>query len=497
MATRRRSGSNPQSRELYQLLLFPQRAEFLEQHRFDAYRVHLEHWRELSLEFRRAFEAVYVRQSASILLVHGQQGTGKTLFARKLEEDFAKTEDGTISDVQENLWAVLAGGNPVIRATAERAATTTALRRVAPSSGWLAEQRAFARQDKHTMRVFVVDDVHRDGFLREWAELSQGEYMRLKADGHYATVLESVAQRLVEDCRGDFQRSLFVLLSNNTALLETLHQELERWHVGLSRVLELPLPEPALKEKIVRTNTNRLNRRSYWYCLDRGGPSEKQQAYQTLQSEGGFLDVFNAIDRALGSGSSSRPGRPANKNLLTLVTLGTDPLTVQSYISDLELGPDDEDLGEHVAAWLFRQQWASALSTDDDAYARRAELFESEFTLRWVTLGMKALWWLIHAPPADPVCDRLVEFMRMSPRIGDSQPHKDRAAQAFGQLDAEVGALLEDHTFAGFDQRFREAGRSRSTNYEAALAQRFGQQLSRGLVVLPSLRPDVILELVM
>lgn len=33
--------------ELYQLLLFPQRAEFLDQTRFDRYEVHLEHWRKL------------------------------------------------------------------------------------------------------------------------------------------------------------------------------------------------------------------------------------------------------------------------------------------------------------------------------------------------------------------------------------------------------------------------------------------------------------------
>jgi hypothetical protein len=28
------------------------------------------------------------------------------------------------------------------------------------------------------------------------------------------------------------------------------------------------MPRPELKEEIVRTNTNRLNRVSWWYCLD-------------------------------------------------------------------------------------------------------------------------------------------------------------------------------------------------------------------------------------
>ncbi|HLT37948.1 MAG TPA: hypothetical protein VK034_16800, partial [Enhygromyxa sp.] len=49
----RRPSGSPEVRELYQqLLLFPERAEYLEQTRFDGYRVHLEHWRDLSIEFR-------------------------------------------------------------------------------------------------------------------------------------------------------------------------------------------------------------------------------------------------------------------------------------------------------------------------------------------------------------------------------------------------------------------------------------------------------------
>ncbi|MFV8753343.1 hypothetical protein ACNOYE_22570 [Nannocystaceae bacterium ST9] len=483
----------PQS-GLYQLLLFPQRAEFLDQTRFDRYEVHLEHWRDLSREFKAAFEAVHTRGDACILLVQGQQGTGKTLFARRVEDDFKKVGGGKVDDERQNLWITLAGGESKDREIGERAAQTTAMRRVVAQEGWLADQRKFARENQQAIRVFLIDDVHKDVFLREWADLSQGDYLRLKADGKDDIALASVAQRLVEDCRGDFQRSLFVLLSNDGALLARLHLELERWHAGLSRPLQLPVPEPDLKEQIVRTNTNRLNRQSYWYCLDRGGPDEKRRAYETLKGGDGFLDAFRAIDRALGAGATSnRPGRPANKNLLTLVTLGSDPLTVRSFIDDRDLRPDEDIARRHVGTWLFRQQWASALSTNDAEFARRAELLESEFTLHWVTLDMKAVWWLSTAPEGDPTCAHLVEMIRMSPSIGDDHAVKKDTQRSMDLVDAEVEALADEEERASFESRFRAAGQGRSREYEKVLARRFGMELSHGLLVLKSVKPDLIL----
>ena len=261
--SRRTGGLPPQVDDGYQLLLFPERAEYLDQARFERYQIHLEHWSELSTEFRRAFEAVYVRGSARILLVHGEQGTGKTLFAGRVEHDFQHVKTKKVEDEQQNLWIVLAGGDGRDRAVSEKAARTTELRRIGAQSGWLKGARDFAKANESEMRVFLIDDVHKDVFIREWAELAPGEYTRFKHEGAVATVLESVAQRLVEDCRGDFQRSLFVLLSNDRHVLEVLHEQLDRSHQGLAHILSLPLPEPALKEKIVRTNTNRLNRWSY------------------------------------------------------------------------------------------------------------------------------------------------------------------------------------------------------------------------------------------
>jgi hypothetical protein len=498
MAKSRQAGTSfvwPQA--LYQqLLLFPERAEYLVQARFRRYQIHLDHWRDLSREFRLAFEAVYVRKSARILLVHGLQGTGKSLFVRKVEDDFQAIARGSTLDERENLWLVLAGGAPADRAIGEQAARTTALRRLDAQeiqSGWLTAERNFARKDESEMRVFLIDDVHKDIFMSEWAGLQQGEYIRFRTEGHVGVVLESVAQRLVEDCRGAFQRSLFVLLSHDESLLETLHRHLERSHAGLAPpVLHLPLPKPAIKEKIVRTNTNRLNGSSYWYCLDRGGPEEKRLAYETMQGDRGFIDSFQAINRALAE-SPPRPGRPANKNLLTFVTLGADPLMVQSWIDNRELSPDEDKKGTHVGSWLFRQKWASALVTADQEYTRRAELLESEFTLRWVALDLRVLWWLTTAAADDEHCESIVSAISASPSIGDKQSVKDEASRRIDEIDDAMTKLELGEGFEAYATQFRNAGQLRSREYEDVLARRFARPFSRGLAALGSIRPDLTL----
>jgi hypothetical protein len=472
-----------------QLLLFPERAEYLEQKQYGAYRIRLDHWRELSTEFRSAFERVYERKSAAVLLVYGAQGTGKTLFTRKLEEDFGKKTEHLDP---ENLWHVLAGGDPPDVGTVQKATDTTTLRRVDPEDTWLNSERSFAAKDDHPMRVFVVDDFQKDAYVRELAGLSQIDYLRLKADGKEAVVLQSVAQRVVEDCRGAFARSLFVLLSNDQKLLDALHREIERSHAGLSRPLSLPLPDSELKEEIVRTNTNRLNKRSYWYCLDQGGPKEKRQAYDILVGTGGFIDAFQAIDRALGAGAGRRAGRPANKNLLTLVTLGAEPIAVKSFVEELDLHPAERFDGDHLGAWLFRETWATAFGTDaGEEYSRKASLVESEFALRWVALSSAATWQLCEAPARDPLALAITDCIRYAPRIGAS---KLGPTETLSDVDAKLAPVVDAATVARFAEDFRAAGQNRFRAYEPALAGRFEVSFSRGIRVHGALRPDVILE---
>jgi len=102
-----------------------------------------------------------------------------------------------------NTCTFLSGGGESIDVSKVAQTTPhTSLRLVEPASGWLAREGAFAADDKHGMRVFVIDDFHKDVFQRELAQLSQGEYLRLKADGKAQVAIESIAQQLVEEVRG-------------------------------------------------------------------------------------------------------------------------------------------------------------------------------------------------------------------------------------------------------------------------------------------------------
>ena len=90
---------------LYRRLHFPVRAENLGQ--FSTYQVRLDHWRPLALPFEDAFTGVYERGSSAVLLIHGAQGSGKTLFCDRLQRDFERATQGELEPRADNLWHAL------------------------------------------------------------------------------------------------------------------------------------------------------------------------------------------------------------------------------------------------------------------------------------------------------------------------------------------------------------------------------------------------------
>lgn len=473
-----------------QLLLFPDRAENLGQ--FSAYDVDLEHWKSLSAVFRQTFRTVYERGASAVLLVHGAQGTGKTLFSRRLVQDFEKARGGILDPDDKNLWHTLVGDDPPTRATIDKATQSSVLRRVEPTSGWLNMQREFAKNDTHRVRIFVIDDAHKDVFMREWAGLSQAEYLGFKERKAESVALASVAEKLVEDCRGDFQRAIFLMLSNDAARMQALKGHVDQSHQGLASVLELPLPAPGLKEQIIRKNTNRLNRVSYWYCVDAAGRDERLSVYDVLTApDKGFTDSFVALDKALRS-EEKRTGRPANRNLLTLVTLGTPPSMAKVFIEDHELSAQEHHRGDHLGVWLMRKQWASTLYEGNDVeLSRRTRMVESEFALRWVALDIKATFALCEAPSPADLGERILEIVRFFPSIAKPDEVK-KQGEACAKLEAEIEhSVGAPSAVAAFEQQFSSLGQRRSIVYEAAIATRLGGY-SRGFAEHPSVKPDFI-----
>jgi hypothetical protein len=111
------------------------------------------------------------------------------------------------------VWHTLVRDEPPPPDTIRRASETSILKSPAATTGWLEQPRSTATGNEDKVRIFVIDDVHKDVFLREWAGLSQAEYLPLK--GQSESILDSVAERLVEDCRSAFQRSIFLLSKPN------------------------------------------------------------------------------------------------------------------------------------------------------------------------------------------------------------------------------------------------------------------------------------------
>ncbi|MFV8751210.1 hypothetical protein ACNOYE_11760 [Nannocystaceae bacterium ST9] len=226
---------------LYMVLQFPDRAENLRQ--YSGYEVHLEHWQPLSDSFMRRFQEVYERGNSAVLLVHGPQGSGKTLFGLRLAEDYERQMKSESSEPQsDNLWHVLVGGEQRDSERIREASARAVVRRVLPKRGWLESERKFASEDqKLAVRVFLFDDALKDTFLSEWAELPIADWLKLKVDDKAHVLLDTIAERIVEAARGDFQRSIFVMLFNDAERLDALHRAIERVHRGLSVRLELPL----------------------------------------------------------------------------------------------------------------------------------------------------------------------------------------------------------------------------------------------------------------
>lgn len=482
--------------ELYpDLLRFPERAEYLGQRPYRDYRVHLEHWQELSQLFRDTFKKVYTRGSSAVLLIHGTQGTGKTLFSERLLADFERTRRGDdIGQRASNLWYTLVTDEPGDRAVLTEATQKTHLVKLEAEPGWLERERQAARRDTTSaVRIFILDDAHKDAFLREWAELGQPEYAALRKLHGEDFALDSIAQRIVSDCRGPFQRSIFLFLSNRAELMNGLRAHMDTSHGGLAMTSELPLPKPELKEAIVRMNTNSLNHVSYWYCLDQAGPQDKQDVYRTLKSDSGFVDSFRALDRAFGS---KRVGRPANKNLLTLVTLGADPASSQAFKDDKELEADEHYYGLHHAVWSFRGTWASSLlpKHSDENTFRRMRMVESEFNLRWVSLDLRATHALLSEDaPGSSLGQQILDVICFFPSVGASPQAVSQQRLLSERIDEQLDPQPAAQDFERFSEEFARGGQSRSQIYEQALTRRL-TRYGRGFRDYPQLRPDYIVN---
>jgi hypothetical protein len=291
------------------------------------------------------------------------------------------------------------------------------------------------------------------------------------------------AERFVALCRTAIKPALFLIFANSEAFARNFVADVEKQHKGLLSHVELPLPSNTDKETAVRTNINRLNPISYWYCLDRAGPASKVEVYNAIKGQATFPDCFLSVDKAIAE--SSRMGRDANTCILSLVVfIDADTLPPSKSAGFGAMINKLSFETEHVRVERFSSGWAQPLIAD----TRRAKMLESEWSLRIVTLSNRVADALLSAAHDDEVRE-LLDLALEAHSVGTQ--HQTLAGHA-AALQAAAEALPEVLDRSRIE-RFWAKGQLRATDYEGALRRLYADynKSSKGFL---AYRPDLVIE---
>jgi hypothetical protein len=340
----------------------------------------LDPWEPLADELKVLWQALANRGESSILAIHGQQGAGKTLLTKKLTQDFEATRRAAVVAPDENnIWHRIAGRTKEKKISAEmvkEATGKTSLHEIENRKGWVADAAEILRGQEGRACVLLADNAERAYFRQGLVDMTDMEFIRSKDDQALATLS---AQRLVEKMRGDLRGSLLVLLSNDELFLLALEEEIEKQHSGLMRLSHLRLPDARTKETVIRVNTNRLNPVTYWSTIDQGANEDRVALRRALEGDKTFPDSFRAVDTA----SRNRTGRPAKRNVITLIALANADKAADVGAQHLAEVKRTEFDHEWMSLHVFEEGWAPV-----ELGEREASLLESEWVLRVCTLGV-------------------------------------------------------------------------------------------------------------
>lgn len=435
---------------------FPDRAEALSS--FDEYRVFLEPWEPIANELRSHWTGVALRGESGILGIHGAQGAGKTLLTKKLRGDFENTKAASAALIvdRNNFWHRVAGGASLDPQLIDQGTTETDFHEVENEEAWVDKAELFAAGSHRVKaRVLLADNAERAYFRQGLVNMSDVDYVKIRND---PALNQLAAERLVDKLRIQLRGTLLVVLSNDELFLLGLHEAIEKQHRGLMSLTTLRLPDPRTKETIIRVNTNRLNPASYWSAIDQAREQDRVALKRALAGTGTFPDSFRAVDTA----SQTRTGRPARRNVLTLITFAS---------TDDAGAVDAKELGT-IKRTEVAHKWMT-LNTYEEGWApqslgtREASLLESEWVLRVCVLGDPFVRSLLDAGDGDAVqqsqtqglLNRLKEFLGP----GNKTPARAKYTEDFeSAIDGWVPSSRDSAPFWS-------AGQFRSTQYEPAL----------------------------
>jgi len=444
----------------YPGIRFPDRAEALGD--FASYRVFLDPWEPLAEELRKLWEPLADRGESSILAIHGQQGTGKTLLTKKLTQDFEATRvSQTVTPDENNIWHRVTGRHDKkLNAALIREATVkTSLTEIENKSSWVDDAQRIMTGQRGRACVLLADNAERAYFRQGLVDMTDMEFI---AQRDSEGLIRLAAQRLVEHMRGDLRGSMLVILSNDELFLLALEEEVEKQHGGLMRLTQLRLPDARTKETVIRVNTNRLNPVTYWSSIDQGANEDRVALKLALEGDSSFPDSFRAVDAA----SRNRRGRPAKRNVITLIALSNVDDAKDVGAQHLAEVKRTEVEHEWMSLHLFEEGWAPP-----DMDSREANLLESEWVLRVCTLGLPFVRSLLDAGGDPPVqahwdaINKLLAALMTFQGPGTNNTTRNGYTSGFEQLiDAWPTSGHNVGPFWG-------AGQPRAGQYESALKQ--------------------------
>ncbi|MDO4918786.1 hypothetical protein [Kocuria sp.] len=435
---------------------FPDRAEALIS--FEGYRVFLDPWEPIADTLRSHWSGVALRGESGILGIFGTQGTGKTLLAQKLWTDFNTTKNakGQFVVDKNNFWHRVAGGRSLDPTLIDTATSETEFHKVENQKSWTEDAAGFAKgQQRSRARVLIADNAERAYFRQGLVEMSDIEYMEV---ANNPALNRLSAERLVDKLRTQLRGTLLVVLSNNEQFLLGLQEEVEAQHAGLMSIANLTLADPRTKETIIRVNTNRLNPASYWSAIDQAAEKDRLALKRALSSDSTFPESFRAVDNA----SINRIGRPAKKNVITLVTLAT--IEDASCVTVGDLGKIKRRDLDHkwMSLTTYEEGWAPRSLGE-----REAGLLESEWVLRLCVLGDPFVRSLLEAESGNVTQQNQVQDLLDKLKIyrGPGTQEQTRANDA-----VQYTRCIDEWEIPVADSRdFWRSGQHRSTTYERAL----------------------------
>lgn len=106
----------------------------------------------------------------------------------------------------------------------------------ANGSEWFSQLKTVAAADRsHRVRIYLWDDAHHETLMRPWTGFSTKEFFEARQAG-YRALLAHVAQRMNDEVRHAFARSILLMLSNDRDWIDTLEENLDKWYDELASV---------------------------------------------------------------------------------------------------------------------------------------------------------------------------------------------------------------------------------------------------------------------